>query len=169
MNPDTSNIPPFFHRYIQLVPDTNLITLLREQEKSFSSLINNIPTGKWDFSYEQDKWTIRELSLHCIDTERIFAYRALCIARKEKVHLPSFDENAYAHHSKAQNRGIESLKEEFSLIRKTTTILFEEFDQEQLESEGNIGDQLIYVGGIGYIIVGHLMHHERILRERYLK
>lgn len=169
MTPNLNRVPPFFHNYIKLVPDVDLIKALHEQENTFSALLDNIPEDKWDYCYEQNKWTIREMILHCIDTERIFAYRALCIARKDTSPLQSFDENAYALHSKANNRSIESLKQEFNYIRKSTTLLFEGLDEEQMETEGKIGEKLIYVGALGFIIVGHIMHHEQILKERYLK
>lgn len=169
IKPNFTKIPTYFHRYVQRVKEEDLISSLTDQEKSFSLIIQNIPEDKWDFKYENNKWTIKELILHCIDTERIFAYRALSIARKETADMQSFDENSYAFYSKANNRSTKSLKEEFSLIRKSTTILFQGFDQEQLNSEGKVSKQSIYVGGIGFIIVGHLMHHEQILLEKYLK
>jgi hypothetical protein len=105
---------------------------------------------------------------HIIDTERIFAYRALCIARGEKTSLPGFDENNYAAHSAADRRKKEDLIEEFDVVRRSTTALFQSFTDGQLMATGIANNNPIEVNGIGFITVGHVTHHITILRERYL-
>jgi hypothetical protein len=105
---------------------------------------------------------------HLIDSERIFIYRALCFARKEKISLPGFEEDEYAANSAANKRSWKSLVEEFSAVRKSTELLFSSFSEEALASTGSANNNLISVESIGFIILGHFYHHKKVLEERYL-
>lgn len=105
---------------------------------------------------------------HLIDAERIFAYRALCIARGETVSLPGFDENIYAAASKADGRTKEELLAEFKTARQSTAQLFVSFDEAQLAATGTANNNSISVNAIGFIIPGHVQHHLNVLEERYL-
>ena len=141
---------------------------LRTQTPSFIQFLEAIPVEKRDYRYAEGKWTIKEVLLHILDAERIFAYRALCIARKDKTSFPSFDENLYADNSKAGQRKWEELVEEFKLVRQSNEIMFGSFDNEQLETSGTASNKSTYVLAIGFILVGHVTHHIRITNERYL-
>src|SRR5205085_8014952 len=99
-------------------------------------LLESIPKDKWDYGYAEGKWTIKEMVQHMIDAERIFCYRALCIARGEMQSLPGFDENAYADASNASVRRTEELKEELAAVRKATGFLFRSFNEEQINKTG---------------------------------
>jgi len=103
-----------------------------------------------------------------IDTERVFAYRALCFARQDKTSLPSFDENSYADHSGANRRDWYDLIEEFKAVRRSTEILFRSFNKKQLETVGIANQHPVSVMAMGFVIAGHVNHHLRILKERYL-
>lgn len=105
---------------------------------------------------------------HIIDAERVFAYRALCIARGDTTPLPGFDENAYAAKSKGDNRSWNDLLEEFRTVRRSTELLFASFDKDQLNDSGVASGKPVYVEGIGYIISGHALHHVNVLKARYL-
>lgn len=166
--PDLNRVPVFYHNYIALVSTDDLIREMKEQAISFRSFLETISAEKAEYRYAADKWSIKELLQHCIDAERIFAYRALCIARKDQTSFPGFDEEAYAKNAKTANRNWESLKEEFAVVRRSSEILFETFDEEQLEASGFASGNPNYVRAFGFILVGHLKHHENILRERYL-
>lgn len=166
--PDLTRVPVFYHNYIKLVPTDDLISELKDQAISFRSFLDTISAEKAEYRYAADKWSIKELLQHCIDAERIFAYRALCIARKDQTPFPGFEEEDYAKNAKTQNRSWESLKEEFSVIRKGSEILFETFDEEQLEATGTASGNSNYVRAFGFILLGHLAHHEKIIKERYL-
>ena len=132
------------------------------------SVLENIDVEKWDDRYEEGKWSIKEVVQHVIDAERIFCYRALCFARKETRELPGFDENLYANASKAEKRNKEDLIDELAIVQKSSVALFESFDEEQLSFSGIANGKSVYVEGIGYIIIGHTLHHKKILLERYL-
>ena len=166
--PDLSRVPEWYHRYINQVKEDELSTAFKNQASEFNRLLNEIPVDKRDYRYGIDKWTIREVVQHIIDGERIFAYRSLCIARKDKTPLPSFDEKSYADNSKAGKRKWEDMIEEFQTIRHSNEIMFNSFDAEQLDSTGTASGKSVYVLGLGYVLVGHVNHHMGIIRERYL-
>ncbi len=166
--PDLNRVPSYYHKYINLVPQQNIETILKDYGVSLIDALENLSHDKWNFKYAPDKWTIKELVQHIIDTERIFCYRALRFARRDKTPLPGFEENAYAAASDAIRRTGSELIDELSIVQRSTALLFFSFNEEQLDAEGESNGQSIYVGGIGYIIVGHSLHHLGILKERYL-
>jgi hypothetical protein len=166
--PDLSRVPVSFHNYINQVPEDDLIKSFKVQSEAFIRFLENIPPDKYDYRYAEGKWTLNELLQHVIDAERIFCYRALCFARKDATPLPSFDENSYAENSKAQNRDWNDLIEEFKAVRKATEYLFFSFDKEQLDSSGLSNKNPNYVLGMGFVTIGHTLHHKKIIEERYL-
>jgi DinB superfamily len=166
--PDLSRVPEFYHGYINAVTEKDLMPALLNQTTPFFKLLKKIPAEKHNYRYAKGKWTIKEMLQHMIDTERIFAYRALCIARQETASLPGFDENQYAENSKANKRNWNDLVAEFKAVRQSTEILFASFDKKQLDSNGISNGRSVYVLGIGFVIVGHVNHHVKILHERYL-
>src|SRR5215211_4555216 len=116
-NIDLSRVPQFYHRYISYVDENDLTKALQKHQYDFRSFLDTIPEEKWSFRYAEGKWSIKELVQHTIDAERIFCYRALCFARKDKTELPGFDENLYAQTSKADKRTKKDLIEELSLVQ----------------------------------------------------
>ncbi len=122
----------------------------------------------WQYSYAEGKWTPKEILLHTIDTERIFCYRALQIARSENAILPGFDENLFAENSNANERSPEDLINEYRTVRQATTALFESFSEQTMNNTGNANDKPLSVQAAGFIICGHELHHINIIKERYL-
>jgi uncharacterized damage-inducible protein DinB len=167
--PDLDRIPQFYHNYINLVAGTDLNTSLKENGVEIVDFLTGIPEDRWNYRYAPGKWSIKELVQHMIDTDRIFAYRALCISRGEAASLPGFDENNYATHSKADVRTKHNLLAELKAVLEATRLLFESFDEEQLERFGTANNNPIQVLAIGFISVGHLLHHKKILQEKYLQ
>jgi uncharacterized damage-inducible protein DinB len=166
---DLNRVPAFCHNYIRQVEKDDLREAFSFYPPAFTAFLENIPEEKWGYRYAEDKWTIAELVLHIIDAERIFSYRALRIARKDQTPLPGFDENPYVVHSKASSRTKESLINELKAVQHSTRLLFDSFDEEQLESSGTTSGASTYVRGIGFTLIGHSLHHQNILRERYLQ
>lgn len=166
--PDLSRVPEYYHRYINQVKENDLLTALQNQTPEFLKFLKKIPAEKREYRYAKGKWTIKEMLQHIIDTERVFAYRALCIARQDKASFPSFDENAYADNSKAAKRDWNEMVEEFKVVRRSTDYLLGSFDKKQLDTTGIASGNPVYVLAIGFIIVGHINHHVGVLRERYL-
>ena len=166
--PNLSRIPDWFHNYVNKVPENDLMEAMINQTPSFINFFERIPVAKRDYRYAEGKWTIKEMLQHIIDAERVFAYRGLCIARKDTTPLPGFDENNYANNAKANIRDWDEMMEEFKAVRRSSEILFGSFDEEQLETNGTANNNPIYVLAIGFVLVGHVNHHLSILKERYL-
>lgn len=165
---DLKTIPEFYHKYVNLVEEESATDALAKNTENVHKFLQQLPDDKWNFRYAEGKWSIKELIQHIIDAERIFSYRALCIARGETQSLPGFDENTYADASNADRRSKEELTDEFNAVRKATEALFQSFNEEQLSKTGIANNNSITVNGIGFIVAGHVTHHLNILKERYL-
>lgn len=172
MKPNEINPKPqFFDRYIDLVDDIELIDALEEYapEAVFSNLDALEALG--DKVYAPGKWTVKDIIQHCIDTERIMSYRALRFARNDQTPLPGFEENGYAQNTMATQRTLEDLLDEFEIVRAATLVLFDNFNEEMLIRSG-MGGSLskvpISVAALGFMVVGHAIHHQNIIDERYL-
>jgi DinB superfamily len=166
--PAAGTHPAFFERYINLVPEDDLMTAFKNQLPVINNVLSKIDEEKSAFAYATGKWTLKELLQHMIDTERIFAYRSLCFARKESQSLPGFDENIYAANSHANNRTWRQLVDEFLLVRKTTEILFTSFNDDALNNKGIANNNAATALSMGFTSVGHVYHHFNIINERYL-
>jgi len=158
----------FYAPYINELGNVDLNTELEESLTKFIVFLNSIPKDKLEYRYEEGKWTIKDILLHLIDAERIFAYRALRISRKDKTPLPGFDENSYAEAAKANKIEWNNLIEEFKLVRLTTIILFNRLEEEEIERVGVASGYEVSVRALGFIILGHQKHHKKIIKERYL-
>lgn len=165
--PELSRVPEFYHKYIAQVEGDDLNEILRKQGITLAAYLDNLPEEKRDYRYGPDKWTIREVLQHIMDAERVFAYRALCIARGEQQSLPGFDENMYADNASCGNRKWSDMMEEFRAIRRSSELLFASFSEKQLEATGTANKWPVYVLGIGFMTAGHAQHHLNILKERY--
>jgi uncharacterized damage-inducible protein DinB len=163
-----AEVAAFYHRYLEQIPEADVLTLLREQADKIRNLLFDLPPEKLDFAYAPGKWTVKELFGHMIDTERIMAYRALCIARGETQSLPGFDENTYVAQAHFKNRAIESLLQEYTLQRQSNLVLFESFDEQTLQTTGTANNNPATVRGIITVIAAHEFHHLQLLEERYL-
>lgn len=167
--PDLSRVPSFYHNYVNLASGDDLNLLLDQHREGCHAFFDAIPEERWDYRYAEGKWSIKELVQHLIDAERIFGYRALRFARKDATPLPGFDENIYAPASKADRRTKSNLLEEMIIVNASSAVLFGSFEEEMLESEGTANGHSISVRAIGFVIVGHALHHAKVIRERYLK
>ena len=169
MRPTEEQHPKYYNYYIQLISQENVLSALVENKKTSLDFIKSIPTKLEDYAYENGKWTIKQLLLHCIDTERIISTRALTFARGELQKPLSFDENLYANNSHANLRSINDIADEFEAVRNASTVLFKSFSNEILCSLGNTPSGLATINSIGFFICGHTQHHLNIIKERYLK
>lgn len=167
---NVNRVHRFYHTYTSKVEETDLKAAFRQHTPAFVEFLAGFPDDKREYRYAPGKWTPKDMLQHLIDSERVFCYRALCFARRDQQTLPGFDENEYAEVAGAAGRKWEDMVEEFTLLRKATEIMFDSFSEEQLEAEGSSGGGMNnYVLGLGFIILGHCRHHQRVLQERYLK
>lgn len=165
--PTPQEYAPYYGTYINKVQPDNLLEVLHLHTDSFTDFIKSIPEQKADYAYAAKKWTVKEVLLHIIDAERIFAYRALRFARNDKTELPGFDENDYVPFSNAGVRSLSSIVEEFTAVRYATITLFNSFDEAAFMRSGIASNNTMSVRALGFVLIGHAEHHRQILIERY--
>lgn len=167
--PKDGEFPPYAIMYIKLLPDDGLLLKhLRENFRKAKEFILSIPEEKLTYRYAKNKWTIKEILVHIIDDEHIYAYRALCFARNDKTELPGFEQDDYALFSNANERSIENILNEYEAVRNATITLFEGFDETALLREGIANKNKATVRALGYHLAGHELHHINIIKEKYL-
>jgi uncharacterized damage-inducible protein DinB len=154
--------------YIKALDNVNLIEELEISLHDFIKFVQNIPMDKFDYRYAEGKWTIKDIIQHIIDAERIFAYRALRISRNDQTQLAGFEENAYVENTNANARSIQTLLTEFSAVRHSNLLLFKSFSEEQLTRLGVASNHTVSVRALGFLIIGHQKHHQKVFLERYL-
>ena len=167
--PASSSYAAYYTNYIALVKEDDLMEGFRAQQQQIDTFLASITEEQSTQAYAPGKWTIKELMLHIIDTERVFGYRAMCFARGEKQSLPGFDENEFAAASKAVQLSWKDLLTQLQTLRASSISLFAGFDEEQLNASGKANNNPLSVRAAGFIILGHLYHHVNILKERYLQ
>lgn len=165
---DLSYIPEFYDTYINKVEDELTVNqALRAYDSDWLSKEKDDFLKLGDQVYAPNKWTVKDILQHMIDTERVFNYRALCIARGEGAELPGMDEQLYAQNHQAHKRSLDSLFQEFTLVREATIVMFQHFDKDMMLREGICFQKKVSVLSLGFTMVGHPIHHLSILKERY--
>jgi hypothetical protein len=168
IKPPIDEVPEFYQNYIRILPDEiPLLTLLKDIQDSYN-LLGRLSNAEAAYRYQMTKWSIKQLTAHLIDSERIFCNRALRFARADQTELPGFDQDHYVENSKADSRDWGHLINEFDAVRSSTLYMFESFNEDQLNRTGTANGFHISVNSIGYIIAGHQQHHLSIIHERYL-
>lgn len=158
----------YVQRYLDEIPEGNWLEELKKSGEETIALYSGLTEEQAHFAYAEGKWSLKELLLHLSDCERVFQYRMLAFARGETASLPGFDEELYAGNSYADKRILESLLEEYKLVRKSSQIMMETFEPSVLNNTGIANGNEIHVETIGKLVVGHNYHHLNIIRERYL-
>lgn len=166
---DQSEYPSYYTSYFsQLSLTMGLLEELEASHHYFIRFVQDIPMDKHDFRYDTGKWTIKEIIQHLIDSERIFAYRALRFSRNDQTELAGFDEKSYADNSNGNQRHLKDLLMEFSLVRHSTLALFKSFSKEALTRTGKANRFEMSVRALGFMIIAHQEHHKKIFQQRYL-
>jgi hypothetical protein len=167
--PPQNEYAPYYEPYMIQIPDGDILETLTRQREGTLKLIAGIPEVKAAFRYAPEKWSIKQVLGHLTDGERVFAYRALCVARGEETPLPRFDENRYAELGGHDQRLLTDIAREFDHLRISTLELFESFDRVAWTRTGTASNQPISVRALIWIIAGHESHHMKVVQERYLK
>ncbi len=168
--PSPNEYPIYAEMYMELVKkDGSLIEQLKSSLDRTKSLIRSISNEELDFRYAKDKWSIKEVLVHIIDDERIYGYRALCFARNDKTNLPGFEQEDYNLNSDTSERTIENIIEEYEALRLSTITLFSGLSEKSLERIGVANGNKASARALGYHILGHDLHHIRIIENLYLK
>jgi uncharacterized damage-inducible protein DinB len=167
--PSSDEYATSYQKYFDLVSDGDYLSLLRQNSIETINYFEKIPDEKLDYKYAEDKWTIKEVLMHIIDTERVFSYRGLVAARGDST-TPHYrmDEELYAKNVVVSHRALESLLSEFKAVRASTEQLFGNLTDAQSELRCNIVTYPMTARAIGYFLIGHIQHHLNIIEERYL-
>jgi hypothetical protein len=168
MRPDQSDYAPFYENYIKLVEGEDILKILNDQSIITQDVLNSFSEHKGNYRYADGKWTVKEVVGHLLDTERVFAYRALCIARAEKKSLPGFEQDDYVKEGNFNRRELFELNYEFRLLRESNLLLFRSFAPEMLCKRGFASESSVTVLAILFMIAGHEKHHIKVLREKYM-
>lgn len=166
--PQPGQHPPQAAGYIALAASDNVVQLLADLLNSSTAFFESLPANKADYSYAPGKWTIKEVLSHMIDTERVFAYRALCFSRGEQQNLPGFEQNDYVAHSEAANRTMPDLIGEYQSVRLSNLYFFRSLSTVQANRMGMSNGSPTSVSALAHMIAGHELHHMNIFREKYL-
>lgn len=166
--PQTNEYAPYYQRYVDLAPDDDIVGALDAQARETATLLAGLNDEQASFRYAPDKWSVKQIVGHMIDGERIFAFRALAIARGETQALPGFDQDPYVVNGGADERSIADLTEELATVRKGNVMMMRGFSADAWQRAGTASDNRVSARAIAYIMLGHERHHLRVLRERYL-
>ena len=165
--PQAGEYAPYYEKYISLVPGNDVLGVLEAQRLLMLHLFAAHGERDGNFRYAPDKWTVKEVVGHVNDSERIFTYRALCIARGDKGHLPGFEQDDYVRAGEFKDRTLAGLGEEFEHIRSGTIALFRSLSKEAWQRTGVANKNEISVRALAFVVAGHELHHRLILEERY--
>jgi DinB superfamily len=164
---DINQPPCYFDKYINLIDDIELSAAFKQSINQ----LDNLDLAKFeqigDAVYAEGKWTIKQILQHLIDSERVLGYRSLCIGRNDPTELPSFDEEIFAATVNTKNRTLEEIVAEIKIVRTSTELLFESFDDTALRRSMTIYDNQMSVLAYGFAILSHQIHHLKIIEERY--
>lgn len=157
----------FYSTYLNAIGNVELIEELQNGKEWMINFLQNLDPVKLSYAYSKDKWTIAEVIIHIIDTERVFQYRAFCFSKKDKTKLPGFDQDQYMAETDVANRDIKNILEEYVAVRESTLAIYNNLNSIQLQHTGIASDIQWSVAGLGFVISGHQKHHTTILQERY--
>ncbi len=167
--PEKTDYPPFYAGYIEKVPDTDVPALLASQHVKTMSLFNACSETEANYAYAPGKWPLKVLLGHMIDTERVFAYRTLCMARGDQQSLPGMDQDQYVAGAHFETRTLQSLVAEYDVVRQSTLHLVNHLSEEDLLKTGMANGGHFTVNAMLHIIAGHELHHIDIIKSRYLQ
>jgi uncharacterized damage-inducible protein DinB len=157
----------FYRHYISLAVGEHPTELIKNHSHSIAAFIQQLPDVLGGHAYAPGKWTIRQMIQHLLDSERIFVYRLVWIARGDSRALLGFDENAFADAAPAIHRTLQDLKEEFRWLRNSTDLLINHLTKEELQRKGEASGYPVTVNALCYIIFGHNLHHMEVLQQKY--
>ena len=166
--PETSELAEYQIAYVGKVPGADILEFLQQQLEATLDLLRRIDEEKGNYRYAAGKWMVKEVIGHIIDSERVFAYRALVFSRNDNVTLPGFDQDLWAGHANHSTVPLKELAGEFESVRRSTIGLFRHLDTAAWMRGGTANNNPITVRALAYLIGGHTEHHLEILKSRYL-
>lgn len=168
IRPANDEYLPYYGRYIQRVPEGDVVATLRSQIGETLALLRGLPESVATYRYAPDKWSVNEMVGHVIDTEKIFGYRALRFARGDKTPVPGYEQDDYVRGSSFNSYPLSELADELETVRKATLYFLQHLDDDAWARRGVANNAEVSVRALAYIIAGHELHHREMLRTRYL-
>lgn len=166
--PERNEYAPFYEGYVSSIPEDDIAGVLAGQPSELETVISGLPEEKGTFAYADGKWTIKELLGHIIDGERVFGYRLHRISHGDTTPLAGFDQDIYVTNGRSHQRTFADLLDEFVSLRRANLCLIRSLRNEDWDLAGTASDAQVTVRALAFIMAGHLRHHLRIMRERYL-
>jgi hypothetical protein len=165
--PQPGEYAPYYDRYVSLVPSHDILATLDDQRRQTVLLLACRTDAEGDFRYAPGKWSAKEVLGHVCDTERVFAYRALRIARADSTPMEGFEQDDYVRNGPFAHRPLSDLIEDYIAVRRSTISLLRTLDEAAWSRRGVANKNEITVRALAYIIAGHELHHRRMLEEKY--
>lgn len=165
--PCPGTYPHHYESYLKAVPPGDLVDLLEDQQGQLQAFARQVSELREDHAYAPGKWTLKEVVVHMIDTERVMAYRLFCIARGEEASLPGFDQDSYVATAQVRDRSLASLVDEAAAVRAATLALLTHLPAEAYTRIGSANHHLVSAAAIAHVLYGHFQHHLEVLRTRY--
>ena len=166
--PTETEYAPYYQNYVDQVSESDVLAVLRSEIDDLDVLLNRVPTDKETYAYGEGKWSIREIVGHLIDGERVFGYRAFCIARGETQNLPGFEQDDYLRTAPYNQISLEDLMSELRLVRLSNIAMFRTLDEAAWSRTGTANNNPVTVRALAFVMAGDLRHHMNVLRDRYL-
>lgn len=166
--PLSTEYPSYYHKYICLLPDTDMLEYLQKQMEIVCQLVDNLSEEQLLYRYDEDKWSLKEVLGHIMDTERVFHYRMMRIARGDTTPLAGFNEEDYVNHANFDQRSIQDIRAEYVAVRQSTLSLARSLTDTAWMRIGVANNGEVSSRALLYMIAGHEMHHLHLIRERYL-
>jgi len=166
--PTAAEYAPHFEKYLVLVPEHEIVPVLEGQKQEVARALSIISEAQAGYRYAEGKWSIRQVVGHLVDTERIFGYRALCVARGEQGPLPGFDENQYVVNARFDSIPLGELIRELEIVREGNVGLFRHLGAEEWGRVGTANGKAVSVRALAFVMAGHVRHHLGIVAERYV-
>jgi len=165
--PEPGEYAPYYDRYISLIPGNDILSTLDEQRRQMLLLLSCRDEAEGNFRYAPDKWNAKEVIGHVNDTERIFSYRALRIARGDQTPVEGFEQDDYVRNGPFAHRTLSDLIEDYIAVRRATLSLLRNLDEAAWLRRGVANKNEVSVRALAYVIAGHELHHRRILEQKY--
>ncbi|MGI9625489.1 MAG: DinB family protein [Longimicrobiales bacterium] len=166
--PGRDEYAEYYSNYVDAVEGAPILDVLEAQRNEIVSLLGAVEVSREGHRYAPGKWSVKDVVAHIVDSERMFAMRALAFARNDPAALPGFEQDDYASASGADRRRLADLSEEFDAVRLSNVLLFRSLEPEAWDRRGIASGNEFSVRGLAWIIAGHAAHHAKVLDERYL-
>lgn len=160
-------LPTFFDRYILEVEEEDLIQALGNSLEYWDNFDWDLVEKLGDRVYQEGKWTVKDILQHINDNERVQSYRILRFARNDNTTLPGYDEDLFVANANANDRSLDELRDEFIFLRKSACNMLKSFNADVLMRKGICFNLELSVLALGFVLVGHQMHHMKVIEERY--